>query len=381
MPDSSPQRTQRLRVLQIVTNFGYGGAERVAMHLLLNSDPERFESAALSLYPPVGSDIEEELSAAGIPKWYCDKEVGPDWKLFGRIRAVLDEFQPDIVHTHLAGLRYAAWPMWRARVPAAVHTLHNVATQEAFPIVRFVQKIAFRWRVRPVAIAERVRESFKETYRWSNPIELIPNGVPLATYRTPGLERSAWRSQIGIPAGAIVFACIARLQPQKNHALLIDAFAEVAREHTDAFLLLVGSESTLGPQLKEQAAGTNASDRILFAGTRSDIPDVLNASDAFVLASDWEGNPLTVMEAMAAGLPPICTAVGGVPELIEDGRTGYLVPPGNRAELAGAMARVVDADVRATLGNAASRHAEDAFSDVAMTRRYEALYLELLRDS
>ncbi|MEM6337444.1 MAG: glycosyltransferase, partial [Bacteroidota bacterium] len=146
--DSQSARTRRQRVLHIVTDFGYGGAERVAMHLLLNSDSERFEPAALSLYPPVGSDIEEELSAAGIPKWYCDKEAGLDWKLFGRIRAVLDEFQPDVVHTHLAGLRYAAWPMWRARVPAAVHTLHNIATQEALPLLRLVQKIAFRSGVR-----------------------------------------------------------------------------------------------------------------------------------------------------------------------------------------------------------------------------------------
>jgi glycosyltransferase involved in cell wall biosynthesis len=108
---------------------------------------------------------------------------------------------------------------------------------------------------------------------------------------------------------------------------------------------------------------------------RSDVPELLNAADVFVLSSDWEGNPLSVMEAMAAGTPVVSTAVGGVPELIEEGESGLLVPPGDARALGGAMQYMLkNAEVRTSMGRASARRAVEHFDLRAMTEAYEELY-------
>ena len=106
-----------------------------------------------------------------------------------------------------------------------------------------------------------------------------------------------------------------------------------------------------------------------------DVPEILNAADVFVLSSDWEGNPLSVMEAMASGKPVVCTAVGGVPELVEDGRCGLLVPPRDTEALAGAMSYTLEnPEARTAMGNAAARRAVEHFDLKVMTEAYEDLY-------
>jgi glycosyltransferase involved in cell wall biosynthesis len=116
-------------------------------------------------------------------------------------------------------------------------------------------------------------------------------------------------------------------------------------------------------------------EKVHLLGLRSDVPEVLNAADVFVLSSDWEGNPLSVMEAMAAGKPVICTAVGGVPELVEDGRCGLLVPQGDAKALAQAMRYLLeDPEARTSMGRASARRAIERFDLKAMTGAYEDLY-------
>ena len=132
--------------------------------------------------------------------------------------------------------------------------------------------------------------------------------------------------------------------------------------------------------MREQVAGLGLESRVRFLGIRADVADILRASDVFVLSSRWEGNPLSVMEAMAAGLPVVSTAVGGVPELVQEGATGRLVPSEDAGALARALQALVDDPAhRAAMGAAARRHAVAHFDIRHTVRGYEQLYESLLK--
>jgi len=170
---------------------------------------------------------------------------------------------------------------------------------------------------------------------------------------------------------------VGRFAPPKNHALLVEAFAQV-RADTPLYLLLVGG-GELQDAVREQVAALGLESRVRFLGVRADVADILRASDMFVLSSRVEGNPLSVMEAMAAGLPVVSTAVGGVPELVREGETGLLVPSEDAGALARAVQVLVDDPVRRqAMGAAARRDAVSRFDIRHTVRGYEQLYERLL---
>ena len=145
-------------------------------------------------------------------------------------------------------------------------------------------------------------------------------------------------------------------------------------------LWLVG-DGPLRPAVEKAIVKMGLERKVLFLGIRDDVPKLLAASDLFVLSSDYEGVPLAVLEAMAAGKPVVATAVGGVPELIEDGKTGILVPPRNPETLAKGILRLVkDADLRQRMGKAARERAQERFDISRTAREYETLYLRLLKE-
>ena len=176
----------------------------------------------------------------------------------------------------------------------------------------------------------------------------------------------------------ILFVCVAWLRPQKNPVLLLEAFRRGPASDPRAHLLLVGTGS-LRSELERQIGASGLQERVHLLGTRADVPEILNAADVFVLSSDYEGNPLSVMEAMAAGKPVICTAVGGVPELVEDRGCGLLVPPRDPKALSEAMSHMLEnPNARKSMGEKSARRAVERFDLRTMTEAYEDLYRSLI---
>ena len=364
-----------LRVLHVLPGFDGGGAARVAHDLAVAADNGRFEVGVASLFGATGSAVERRLEDAGIHLWRLDKRVGVDVRMFPRLASVFGQFDPDVVHTHLNVLRYVFPLVLTGRRRAIVHTLHNEAQNEVSAIDRRIHATAFRWGAKPVSIARAVTKSIEDVYRIYD-APLIPNGIQIDQFRGASNDAAAIRASMGIRPDDVVFVNVGRLFPQKNHALLVAAFAE-AFSHADNVHLVVAGEGALGEALRSQAAAVPAGRRVHFVGSRSDVPALLRAADAFVLSSSWEGNPLCVMEALAAGLPVISTAVGGVTELIANARTGLLVPPEDAGALAHAMRTLAaDRHRREEIGR---RAAADAVRfDVRRTARaYESLYLAM----
>lgn len=375
--------TTRIRVLQVIPAFTVGGGEWMATYLAACLDSERFDSHLLSLHAPRQSPMEQYLVQRGVPIHSLYKRSGFQLSAYLKLVRLLRQLHPEIVHTHQTVGRYV-YPICRfMRPPLIVHTVHNVASKEISAAwARRIQAWGYRWGVQPVAIAEEVSRSFYEAY--GRPVSaLIPNGIPVEHY-TPDLHaRLAWRQQENIDNSTCVIVCVAGLRHQKNHSLLLRAYARLAAVRRDVLLLLVGAPDPHNPEhaerLRQLAQSLGIWEQVRFMGGRADVPAILNASDIFVLASTYEGNPLSVMEAMAAGLPPVCTAVGGVPELITHEQTGLLVPSEDEIVVTEALERLVnDPNMRQQLGQAARAYALQYFDVSAMARAYERFYLERL---
>ncbi|CUU05293.1 MAG: glycosyltransferase [Fimbriimonadales bacterium] len=376
-------KAERVRVLQVIPAFTVGGAEWMATLLATALTPDRFEVHMLSLHPPKQSPMEQMLSAHRIPTHYLNKRAGLEMSVYWRLFRLLTRLKPQIVHTHQTVGRYVYPTCWLARVPVVVHTVHNVAEKElAARWARAFQRLAYSCKVYPVTIADEVEKSFRRVYKRA-PVANIPNGILTTQFLQATHQRHRMRSELGLCETTIALICVAALRSQKNHALLIEAYAKVSAAVPNTVLLLVGGGNAFEPdlprQLEAKVAALNLSDRVRFLGVRSDIPELLAASDVFVLSSEYEGNPLSVMEAMAAGLPVVATAVGGVPELVEPG-TGILVPPRDAEALAHAMETLCrDPALRQQMGQKARAVAQARFDIRTMAQQYELLYMKLLQ--
>jgi len=368
-------------VFQVLPSLAVGGAERLVVHLIEHLCRERFSPVCICLESPQGTHYEARVQASGAPLHFLGKGAGASGGALRQLSALFRQYRPAVVHTHIIGLNYAYPLMLWYRTPARVHTVHSIALRErGVRVGAWVRTLAFRYRlggVVPVAVAAEVRASIQQLYGYADP-PLIPNGVPTDEYAPNPDRRMRWRQTHGIELHATVLAHVGRFAPPKNHPLLIEAFARV-RADTPLYLLLVGG-GELENAVRAQVARLGLETRVRFLGIRADVADILNASDVFVLSSEVEGNPLSVMEAMAAGLPVVSTAVGGVPELVRDGVTGRLVPSRDAEALAQAIqALVSDPTRRQAMGTAARQHAIAHFDIRHTVRQYENLYESLLR--
>lgn len=327
-----------IRVLEVLASLKRAGAETLVDSLVRRLDRTKFEPAIAALYQATPNEHEPPVRI-----WRLGKKQGFDPRMYVRLNEVLEEFRPHIVHTHSYVMRYTL-PVARCR---QVHTVHNLALKEVDWPGRMIHRVGFRLGVTPVAVADSVARSFEEEYGFS-PL-VIPNGIDVARFRRPE-ARDAWRTASGFSPDDTLIVSVARLDPQKNPRALVNALPPGCR------LLLVGDGS-----LRRSLEGI---DRVHLLGVRTDLPELLSACDVFAMASEWEGHPLALMEAMAAGLPVVATAVGGVPEIVGD--AGLLCPPlplgealrlalSRRQELgAAALARARQFDI----GRTVERYAE-----------------------
>ena len=359
-----------MRVLQILPSFGVGGAEQMAGHLMTGL-ADLLEVSGVSLFAATNSSIEQKLHQHNVRLWHLGKRPGFDPRMYARLDRVLREVRPDVVHTHMSVLRYVLPAAIRRRVPAMVHTLHSLAQHETDAFGRFLNRLAFRRRVLAVSISQQVAVSYQKHYGMESRA-IVPNGIPVEKYRRDHYDRDRWRRQEGFDPDAILFTSVGRLEDVKNPLLVVRAFA--ALRDPRAHLVMLGA-GYLRDSILAYVRSQGLEDRVHLLGKRNEVAECLAASDAFILGSNWEGNPLSVMEAMAAGLPVISTAVGGVPELVDSGRSGLLVPPADAAALTEAMVRLIESPgERREMGAAAYARAVTSFGLEQMAEGYVRVY-------
>ena len=365
-----------MKIVELIPSLSVGGAERVVT-LLAEAMAEANDVTVVALGTSTGSWLEERLAAVGVSVCFLDKSPGFDAATILALGRLLRRLRPDVVHTHLHVLKYLlpVWPLLpRCRI---VHTLHNVAAYEATPADQKLQKLAFTIGVRAVSIGAAVTESFQAHYG-RPPAAEIANGIPVADYRLPREAGLAVRESLTIEPDEPVFLSVGRLSMQKNHALLLKAFADprLAQHHAH---LLVAGDGELRDDLAAQIAQLGLAGRVRLLGVRRDVPALLSAADAFVMSSDWEGNPLVVMEAMSAGRAVVSTSVGCVPALVSPG-TGLLIPPGAVTSLAEALVTLASDRIGChQMGRTAAAEASARFDVSAMATLYVRLFTSLVQ--
>ena len=298
-------------VLQILPALATGGAEKMVVHLSGELTRAGVKTGVVSFFDNLGSQLEDALRADGLPVWSLGKHLGPDLGMIGRLRKLLRTLQPDVIHTHLSALRYAmAGVIGLERPPQIVHTIHRVAERDSEFGLRWLHRWCLRRGVTLIAVSEDVANSCERVYQQRN-VPVIPNGIPVSRQVSRPETREKTRRELGLDDDSFVFCCVARLSPVKNHKDLIEAFAGMV--DISGVQLVLAGDGELRMELEELVRKLRIQQHVHFLGERDDIGDLLAASDAFVLSSISEGNPMSVLEAMSAGLPVVATSVGGLP--------------------------------------------------------------------
>lgn len=372
-PGSIHSRSPRLRVMQVTQDMGIGGLERVVATIARTLDPAEFESEVLCLRDrgPIG----EELIELGIPVHCLPWAEGrPDYMAFRKVERLLRERRIDVVHTHNTNALIDAGIGARlAGVRTVVHTDHARDFPDALRY-RVAEHVMSHFTRKMVAVSDDGMANLRR-YEWipRRKLAVIPNGVDAERCRAP-MDGDALRRELGIPAGVPVIGLGARLTEQKGVIHLIRAIP-LLRATVPNLRVIIAGEGPLEAGLRTAARELGLADHVHFIGPRTDLADVMRLFDVYVLPSLWEGLPMAVLEALAAGVPLVATSVGGVPSAVRDGETGVLVRPGDPIGLATALsALLADAKRRARLATAGQLHFDLHFSARAMTDRYARLY-------
>lgn len=314
-----------MKIIQLTYALGSGGAERVVIDLsneLARRGHQVVVCAILDLnINPIFSFNLASLSS-NIRYVNLHQLEGFHFSKLKVIQDFILQEKPDVVHCHLNNLPYIFNLAYSHREIRFVYTLHNIATKASGPKYQYpLNKFFFKRNlIIPVSISTVCQKSYEDLYNLNNSV-CIANGraklSPSSSYkevekRINGLKKSS---------NTKVFVHVARFDEQKNQDLLIDAFNVLHRDNIDFLLIVVGADfdSPQAKPLRERAC-----DRIVFEGVKSNVADYLLCSQAFCLTSKYEGLPISLLEAISCGCIPICTPVGGIPDVIVDGKNGYL---------------------------------------------------------
>lgn len=371
---------RKVRVMLFTDSFIHGGTERQVVETLGHLTRERFD-VSIGCLKRSGPFL-AEVEAMGIPVMefhYPGASLASRARRYVEITRHLQQERVDILHAFDFYTDLYAVPAARlAGVPVVIASRRNLMHHRG-PLQRGALRVAC-WLADAVVANSRVaaRTVVGLSDAPSDKVTVVHNAIDPAGY-SPDVAADEARARLNLPAGALLVGVVAALRREKGHATFLRAAARVAAELPAARFVLIGD----GPErarLEALAAELRIAERVVFAGDRSDVPQWLAALDISVLPSDFESLPNAVLEAMAAARPVVASQVGGVPELVEEGVTGYLVPVGDDAAMA---ARIVelgrDAELRARMGTAARARVEREFTPQRTVRKLEDLYLRLLR--
>lgn len=299
-----------------------------------------------------------------------------------RLSSLLGELAPDIMHLH-AGISWEGQALsWTARqcsVPAIIRTEHLPYTLRAQrnPALEAAYAKGVQGVNRIICVSEAARRTFRMSGVPPERYRVVRNGIKrLVSTRT----RSATRGMLGLTDRTVILS-VGRFTEQKRHIVLLEAVRRLRDLGVAVDLLLAGT-GPLENSLRIASDAMRIAGQIHFLGRREDVPDLLAASDIFCLPSFFEGHPLALMEAMAAGVPVVATRSLGITETVMNAETGLLVPIDDPMSLAAALLRIMDDPALATrLAQEARRKALEDFSSERMVAETEAVYREVLEES
>lgn len=378
-----------VRLLWLLDTVGIGGAEALVLPFARRLDRSRYALTVAALNPRDGETMEAGLRELGVDLVGLHARSLRDRAAFRRLRALAAERQIELVHSHLTFSAMWGSALSRLTGVPSIASLHVTpfATRQFFPTLRhrlatdardwLMRKMLARWSSRVVTVSESLRQTYLAPPAGLPPskVEVIHNGIELAKFAR---DRHATRAELerafDIPASAPIAVTVAVLRPAKG----IEVLLEAVRHIPGACFLIIGDGPSRG-DFERLAATLGVTDRIRWAGYRTDVHTLLAGADLFVHPSLTDAFPTVLLEAAAAGLPVVSSNVGGIPEIVLPGQTGRLIPPGDAAVLAASISNVLaDRAALRAMGERAREHAMRNFSVDGWVERMTALYDEVL---
>lgn len=391
---------QTIRIIHPITRMIIGGAQENTMltAALLDrvaDDEHGDEDWDVAIYcgpqtGPEGSLIEttRAMDVELIIEPAMVREVNPikDLLCLWRLTSFLRSENVQIVHTHSskAGI-VGRWAARLAGVPVIIHTVHGWGHHDRqHPLVRnfyiWLEKRTLPITDRLIVVSKRdIEKGLQDNIGSPENYTVIRSGIELDRFGHPTVPRSEMRASLGIPEDAPVIGSVTRLSAQKAPLDFVRAMGQVAQVHPETHFVMVG-DGPLRPDVEALAVELGIADRLVLTGLRRDVPELLATFDIFVLSSLWEGLPRVLPQAMATALPVVATAIDGNAEIVQDGVNGLLTPPGDPAELAAALLRLLaDPELARTMGQAGLAGVAE-FGAERMVEQIADLYRQLLRE-
>ncbi len=372
---------EKIKILFLITDFKLGGAQSVMTNLVKNINQEEFIPFVACLFGG-NTTIAKELRAKGI----IVKDLGMThfWRVdaLWRLYRLIKQQKVQILHASLFHASIAARIIGKmARVPIIISWRHNIfhgsyGREVISKLTSFLDDA-----VTAVSLEAKNAE-IKSSRLNKDKIQVIYNGVSTEKFCLNEYRNfKKLKHEIGIKDYELNIGYIGRINPVKSIDTLLEAFMILSKsENKDMSLLIVGEGETRN-KLKNLSISLGIMQEVYFLGSRNDVPQILSTLDIFVLPSKSEGMPMVILEAMAAGLPVVATNVGGTPEVVIDGETGFLVPPGDPQALADVIKKLMDdPELRRKFGKAGRERVEKHFTIEETVRKTEELYLRLLKE-
>lgn len=354
-----------MKIIQVIPFFGLGGAEIMCENLVYELKKRGHEVVVLSLFRKK-TPITERMEKAQVDIRYLDKKQGIDLSMYRKLKAIFKQEKPDIVHTHLYVAKYV-FPVAAAMKIKVVHTLHSIAEKENGNMERKLNDFFFKHcRLIPVALSELVRDTVVREYGISkDKIPVIYNGVDLSKC----LPKKDYAVD-----GNFKILHVGSFSEPKNHIGLLRAFKLFHDKHKDSELWLIGD----GQKRAEIESFVNENDlvtSIKILGQQSNVFQFLRDADIFTLPSNYEGIPMSLIEAMGTGLPIVATAVGGVPDMLTHMENALVVENDVEKIAMAFESYYEDSTMRETFGQEAYKRA-NAFSASTMAKKYTDVYFQ-----
>jgi glycosyltransferase involved in cell wall biosynthesis len=382
----------KIKIVRVIARLNIGGPAIHVVNLTAGLDPARFEQllVAGTENPGEGSMLDYAFSRGVrpfiVPELVNEFNLKPrDLKALAKLCRLLRQERPHIVHTHTARAGLLGRLAGRlAGVPIVVHTYHGHVLHGYFSpvktwLMRSMERTLARMTDQIITVSERVKHELV-SYSVAPPtkIAVIPLGFDLNPFLCCQDQKGRFRHELGVSDGAQLVSIVGRIFPIKNHRLFLDAAARVATREPSARFVIVG-DGVLRPEMEHHARELGIADQVIFTGWRRDLPRIYADTDILVVSSNNEGTAVSAIEAMAAGRPVIATRVGGLPDLIAEGETGLLVPPGDPGGLAVAVLRLLqDPEAACRMGQRARAMVRERFSVHRLIAAMENLYHQLL---
>ncbi|MGH9381471.1 MAG: glycosyltransferase [Thermoanaerobaculia bacterium] len=366
-----------MRILYVIDSLKVGGAEMLLLDML-RGYRDQGHRLAVAYFSP--GPLEGEVAALDVPASRVSRSGLADPRAVLRLVGLIRRQRPQVVHTHLwksdlAGQLAAAL----AGVPVRVSTAHNVDPWRRRGALARINRLFTSRCQRVIAVSREVHDYLVETRAYQpEKLVTIENGIDLTRFdphrQPPANLAATW----GFEPDAPMIGVVGRLEPQKGHSVLLEAAVHVTRELPKARFLVVG-DGHLRSELEAQRSRLGLDSRVVFTGVVHDVPATLSALDAITFPSLWEGLPVALLEAMAMEKPVVATTVGGIPEVVRDGVSGVLVPPGDPEALARGLLGVLrDPTLARRLGTQARQVVRQRYSAQTMHRRILDLYSGLM---